>query len=198
MSTTTDHETRGRKKTTLCANGKRTYDRVLQRHSGQAAAQWIDVYEPLTAFPTYARACDIVVAGGRSSDPSMSTLDDDVSATALLETGRLALFAAHPTAADVDPFARVLIAWDDKPTAARTIALGLPLHCGIRVGLPSHGGDRLSGCDAVQSNSRLPSPPWSSCGGPRHHVRLAFCRALDCVRSPRLGSIAHSDGCLWA
>ena len=105
-----------------------TYDRILCAHHGAAPVGWTDVYEPLSStFPTYARACDVVVAGGRSSDPATSTLDDEISATALLESGRLALFAAHPTPEHPDPFARIMIAWDDGPAAARAIAQAIPM-----------------------------------------------------------------------
>lgn len=120
------------------AGWRATYDLLLGPYDTGAggpppsrpavSAQWIDVYQPVAAaFPPYARACDLIVAGGRSEDLSVSTLDDEVSKIALLQSGRLALFAATPAPDMPDPFAKILVAWDDGPAAARAIAQAIPV-----------------------------------------------------------------------
>ena len=119
------------------SRGRATYDRLLSAFDAgtgrtspsrpAVSARWTDVFQPVAAaFPPYARACDLIVAGGRSEDLA-STLDDEVSRIALLESGRLALFAAGRAPGMPDPFAKVLIAWDDGPAAARTIAQAIPV-----------------------------------------------------------------------
>ena len=92
------------------------------------SVRWTDVFQSVrSGFPSFARACDIIVAGAHSEDPDFSTLDDEVSAIALLESGRLALFAVHPTPDVPDVFQKVIIAWDDGPAAARVIAQAIPI-----------------------------------------------------------------------
>lgn len=111
---------------------KRVFDDLVSiaRAEGSStktiSATWEDVHAPMkAALPSYARACDVIVSGGTSDDNSTSTLDDDVSRIALLESGRPVLFAGDHAAGNL--FRRVLIAWNDGVPASRAVGYALPL-----------------------------------------------------------------------
>ena len=161
---------------------KVTYDQVVghaaPRHS-PVSSRWIDVAGPVkSTFPSYARACDIIVAGGRSKDPSASTLNDEISSMALLESGRLALFAAHPAPDTPNLFAKILIAWDDRPAVARAIAQAIPLIAAA-----------ASVCLlVVEANPQQPTPCNSILAYLRRHAPNTEVRAVTAV----LHTVGHT------
>ena len=119
-------------------HSKAIYDELLGPcdHAGGAVvavgqtvqSRWIVVEQAVeTAFASYARACDLIVAGSDPDDGAVSTLDDAVSRIALLESGRLVLFVGRAGQEPADLLVRVIIAWDDGPAAARAIAQAAPL-----------------------------------------------------------------------
>ena len=120
------------------ARAKEIYDRCLassntasaerSEAAGTPAASWSEVMGNAAGlFPSRARACDLVVAGGPGWDASSSTLDDEISAMALLASGRMTLLAPRPEHLPDDILRSVLIAWDDSAAASRTLAQAMPL-----------------------------------------------------------------------
>ena len=92
------------------------------------SASWSEVAgRAADLFPSRAKACDLIVAGGPSADASSLTLDDEISAMALLSSGRMTLLAPSPAHGRSDLFRNVLIAWDDSAAVSRTLAQALPL-----------------------------------------------------------------------
>jgi nucleotide-binding universal stress UspA family protein len=120
------------------AHAKETFDRCVKsghtalagisEAAGTPAASWSEVMgSAADLFPSRARGCDLVVAGGPGGDASSSTLDDEISAMALLASGRLTLLAPRPGHLPDNLFRSVLIAWDDSAAASRTLAQAMPL-----------------------------------------------------------------------
>lgn len=120
------------------ARAKETYDRCMKpghtaltegsEPADAHVASWSEVRgSAADLFPSRARACDLVVAGGPGSDASSSTLDDEISAMALLASGRMTLLAPRPGHLQDDIFRSVLIAWDDSAAVSRTLAQAMPL-----------------------------------------------------------------------
>lgn len=96
-------------------------------------ARWSEAAGSATdLFPSRARACDLIVAGGPSEDASSPTLDDEISAMALLSSGRTTLLAPSPGQRQSDIFRNVLIAWDDSAAVSRTLAQAMPLIAAAR------------------------------------------------------------------
>ena len=109
------------------ARAKDAFDRWMAS-AGTGTAKWSTVAgSAADLLPSRARACDLIVAGGPGEGSSSSTLDDAVSATALLSSGRMTLLAPRPEHLAGDTFRRVLIAWDDSAAVARTMAQAMPL-----------------------------------------------------------------------
>ena len=91
-------------------------------------ASWSEVAGPLAdLLPSYARACDLIVAGGPGEGTSSPTLDDEVSKLALLSSGRMTLLAPHAENLATDLFRNVVIAWNDGAAVSRTMAQAMPL-----------------------------------------------------------------------
>ena len=89
---------------------------------------WTEIVgKPVDQLPSYARACDLIIAGGPGENSSESTLDDEISRIALLTSGRTTLFAPRAGNASEDVLRSVLIAWDDGHAVSRTIAQAMPL-----------------------------------------------------------------------
>ena len=117
---------------------KDVYDRCMAPNEAGSAtskpsaaarnATWSQIVgKPADLLPSRARACDLIVAGGPSDSASSSTLDDEISAIALLSSGRLVLLAPSPEHLEGDILRSVLIAWDDDAAASRAIAQAMPL-----------------------------------------------------------------------
>ncbi len=101
--------------------------------AGIHTASWSEVAgSAADLFPSYARACDLIVAGGPGEDASSSALGDEISAMALLSSGRMTLLAPHTAHLEGDIFRSVLIAWDDNAAVSRTIAQAMPLIAAAR------------------------------------------------------------------
>ena len=144
---------------------------------GVMQAEWIDVDEPVdSAFSSYARASDLIVTGGYPGDTEISILDDDISRIALLESGRLVLFAGEPVQDAADLLARVVIAWDDGPAAARAIAQAAPLiaaAAAVRLVVVETDASRTTPCNQI----------------------LAYLRRLTSDSNVRaVGSVLHTVG----
>ena len=120
------------------ARAKALYDRWVAASAVTSAtpsepiaprtASWLEVAGPITdLFPSYCRACDLIVAGGPGENASSSTLDDEVSKLALLSSGRMTLLAPRAENLASDLFRSVVIAWNDGAAVARTVAQAMPL-----------------------------------------------------------------------
>lgn len=120
------------------ARAKDVYDRWMASNdavsvtpvasAGTRTARWSEVMGSIAdLLPPRARACDLIVAGGPGEGASSSTLDDEVSAIALLSSGRMTLLAPHPGHLEGDILRSVLIAWDDSAAVSRTMAQAMPL-----------------------------------------------------------------------
>ena len=116
-----------------CVTSGHTALAGISEAAGAPAASWSEVMgSAADLFPSRARACDLVVAGGPGGDASSSTLDDEISAMALLASGRMTLLAPRPEHLPDDILRSVLIAWDDSAAVSRTLAQAMPLVAAAR------------------------------------------------------------------
>ena len=149
------------------ASAKRTYDAIMGAYKANATdsilpVRWVEASGTVSAdFPPYSRACDIIITGGSSEDLSNATLDDAVSKFALLDSGRLALFVTTRSKEGTDPFAKILIAWNDQPAAARAIAQAMPLIAAaamIRLFIVEPSPEHSTPCNQILAYLRQRAP----------------------------------------
>ena len=134
------------------ARAKDVFDRRMAS-AGTHTARWSAVAGSVAdLLPSHARACDLIVAGGPGEGSSSSTLDDAVSATALLSSGRMTLLAPRPGHLKGDIFRSVLIAWDDSAAVSRTMAQAMPLIAAageVRLFIGETSPESVTPCNAI-------------------------------------------------
>ena len=150
------------------ARAKDAYDRWLGSNdapsvtpmasAGTRTARWSEVTgSAANLLPSRARACDLIVAGGPGEGALSSTLDDEVSAIALLSSGRMVLLAPRPEHLEGDILRSVLIAWDDDAAVSRAMAQAMPLIAAageVRLFIGETSPESVTPCNEILSYLR--------------------------------------------